>query len=157
MTDDPKRQADKIIDALERKGLIDSILREHVRQTIVQVLSPEQPTFEALGLAVADGPEDWPPDYQQQFWDAYPRKIGRTDADRRLGQIRKSGKVRFGDIIAAVEVYRHETRSSEMKYIAHPATWLNKGRWKDDPAAISGAQANGRGEVKNGFMGRLMD
>lgn len=154
--DDPKRQAERIVNALERKGLINGMRQVHieaVRQTIVQVLSPEQPTFEALALAVTDGPDDgWSADYWQQFWTAYPRKVSSTAGKKALDKVRKSGKVTFETVLAAVEVYRHETRNTEMRFIMHPSTWINAGRWKDEPAAISGG-----GEVKNGFMGRLMD
>lgn len=161
MPDDARLKADRIIDALEKAGLIDSwspLGIEKVRQTIVRTLSPEQPTFECLALAVTEGPDDaWPADYWQQFWDAYPRKVSSTSAKKALDKIRKTGKVEFANILVAVEVYRHETRNTEMRFIMHPSTWINAGRWKDDPLAISGSHANGRGEVKNGFLGRLMD
>lgn len=158
---DPKKQADRIVDALERYGLIDQcseIAVEHIRKTIVDVLSPEQPTFEALALAVTDGPDDsWPADYWQQFWDAYPRKVSSMSGKKALDKVRKLGKVTFETVLAAVEVYKHETRNTEMRFIMHPSTWINAGRWKDDPAAISGSHLNGRGEVNNGFLGRLME
>lgn len=156
MADDPKRQADRIIDALEKYGFIghlSPIAIEGVRATIVRVLSPEQPTFEALALAVTDSPDDgWPADYWQQFWAAYPRRKAPDAAKRALDKVRKSGKVDFAVILAAVEVYSHETRNRAKEHIAHPATWLNGGCWKSEPDG-----QNSRGEVKNGFMGRLMD
>ncbi len=156
--DDPKRQADRIMDAIERKGLVDSwpsISRETLRMTIVQVLSPEQPTFEALALEMIKKPDDgWPKDAWKMFWDAYPRKEASGAGKKALDKVRKSGKVTFAAILVAVEVYKHRTRNKEPQFVCLPSTWLNGERWKDDPMA---GQPNGCGEVKNGFMGRLMD
>src|SRR6266550_4325741 len=155
---DPKRQADRIMDAIERKGLVDSwpsISRETLRMTIVQVLSPEQPTFEALALEMTEEPDDgWPKDAWKMFWDAYPRKEASGAGKKALDKVRKSGKVTFAAILVAVEVYKHKTRNKEPQFVCLPSTWLNGERWKDDPMA---GQPNGLAEVKNGFMGRLME
>lgn len=156
--DDPKRQADRIIEALELKGLLfqwSKIGIENVRQTIREVLSPEQPTFEALALAMIDEPDDgWPKDAWKMFWDAYPRKEASGAGKKALDKVCKSGKVTFSAILVAVEVYTHKTRNKEPQFVCLPSTWLNQERWKDDPTA---GIPNGCGDVKNGFMGRLME
>ena len=158
MADDPKRQADRIIEALEKKGLSTNwspVWIEQVRQTIRDVLSPEQPTFEALALEMTEGPDDgWPKDAWKMFWDAYPRKEASGAGKKSLDKVRKSGKVTFAAILVAVEVYKHKTRNKEPQFVCLPSTWLNGERWKDDPMA---GQPNGLAEVKNGFMGRLME
>jgi hypothetical protein len=116
-------------------------------------------TREPLALALVEPPQprDWPADWQEQFWGAYPRRVGKADAMRRLEKIRAAGKVPFEQILNAALVYRTETQNVEMQYIAHPATWINRGRWEDDPGAIAGQRDDGRGEIKNGFLGRFMD
>jgi len=121
----------------------------------VHVLSPEQPTFEAFALAVAEDPLWWPKDYQEQFWGAWPkiRRQNKHVAMKALDKVRKSGKVPFEVILAAVEVYRHETRDKEKQFILLPSSWINDRRWEDEH--VPGH--NGRGEVKNGFMSRLME
>lgn len=160
MADDARRQADRIIHALEKKGLLDDWPQVHieaVRQTIWQTLSPEQPTFECLALASLDEPPDdgWPKDYQDQFWQAWPkiRRQNKHLAMKALDKIRKSRQVAFEVILAAVELYGHETRNSEKRFILLPTSWLNGERWKDEHVP---SHLNGRGEVKNGFLGRLM-
>jgi hypothetical protein len=110
-----------------------------------------------LALVEPPQPRDWPADWQEQFWSAYPRRVGKGDAMRRLDKIRAAGKVPFRQILDAALVYRTETQNVEMQYIAHPATWINRGRWEDDPGAIAGTRDDGRGEIKNGFLGRFMD
>ncbi len=161
MADDARRQAGRIIEALQRKGLIDSwspLGTEKVRQTIIEVLSPEQPTFEALALASLDEPPDdgWPRDYQEQFWQAWPkiRRQNKLGAMKALDKIRKSRQVSFEVILAAAEVYGHETRNYEKQFMLLPSSWLNGERWKDEHIP---SHLNGRGEVKNGFLGRLME
>jgi hypothetical protein len=66
------------------------------------------------------------------FWKAYPRKIGK-------GQARKAWKAAAkkappGEIVAALAVqakrWQQEGRSPE--YIPHPTTWLNGERWADE-------------------------
>lgn len=161
MPDDAKLKANRIVEALERNGLLfqwSKIGIENVRATIVQVLGPEQPTFEALALAALDEPPDdgWPKDYQDQFWQAWPkiRRQNKLAAMKALDKIRKSRQVAFEVILAAVEFYGHEMRNKEKQFILHPSTWLNGHRWEDEH--IPG-HLNGRGEVKNGFLGRLME
>lgn len=110
----------------------------------------------ALALIDPSQPTDWPKNWMLQFWDCYPRRIGKADAQRKLDAIRKGGKVPFQKILDAVMVYRAETQNTEMQYIAHPATWLNRGRWEDDPNAITGKD-DGCGKINNGFLGRLMN
>lgn len=75
--------------------------------------------------------EAWPSDYREQFWAAYPRKVGKAAAMRKLEQIR--GKVPFQRIIDAVRKYC--SANHDPKFIKHPETWLNKGCWDDEPSA----------------------
>jgi hypothetical protein len=74
--------------------------------------------------------DDWPKDYREQFWDAYPRKVGRKAAYAKLKIIRASGEVTFAKLIAAVRAIR----AGEPRFIPHATTWLNRGGWDDDPA-----------------------
>lgn len=161
MADDAKLKANRIVEALERKGISQHWSKlgiEAIRQTIIEVLGPEQPTFEALALASLDEPPDdgWPKGYQDQFWQAWPkiRRQNKHLAMKSLDKIRKSRQVAFEVILAAVELYRHEIRNSEKRHILLPTSWLNGQRWEDEHVPT---HLNGRGEVKNGFLGRLMD
>lgn len=79
---------------------------------------------------------DWPQDYAEQYWDAYPRKVSKKFALKCLDRIRRSGEVPFEVLLSAVKVYARSVVGKDMKYVAHPASWLNAGRWDDDPDAL---------------------
>lgn len=66
-----------------------------------------------------------------EFWTAYPRKVGKGDAEKAYAKALKAGTTHAA-IMAAVAATRW---SLEPKYIPHAATWLNGKRWQDDPEA----------------------
>lgn len=79
---------------------------------------------------------EWPRDYQCLFWEYYPRKVSKKSAMKCLDRLRKSGELPFEVLISAVQVYARSVVGKDMKYVAHPATWLNAGRWDDAPDAL---------------------
>lgn len=89
---------------------------------------------------------DWPEDYLELFWDLYPRRVAKKAAARALDKVRKAREVPFEVLIAAVKIYASAVRGKDMQYIAHPATWLNAGRWDDDPRALCGAERRTAGD-----------
>lgn len=74
--------------------------------------------------------DDWPEDFGDQFWQAYPRKTEKLAAMRKLASIRKSGIVTFADLLAGVK--RYAAANNEPKFTKHPTTWLNAGCWADE-------------------------
>lgn len=68
-----------------------------------------------------------------EFWKMYPRREGKDAARRRWARV--ITKTDPATVIAGAKVYAElcERKRTETKYIAHPATWLNAGRWMDDP------------------------
>lgn len=72
--------------------------------------------------------DDWPDDYELQFWEKYPRKIGRKAARTKLRTIRARHEVTFAALMAGVA----KIPIGEAKFIPHPTTWLNQGRWEDE-------------------------
>lgn len=120
-----------------------------------QVLDPRSGPglFDGAVMTYQPAPNEWPRDYHEQFWHpetGYPRRVGKADAMRKLDAIKKSGKVAFQTIMLAVGQYRSATASSEVQFIAHPATWLHKGRWEDDPNAIANS-GSAITSSRNGF------
>lgn len=63
------------------------------------------------------------------FWSLYPRKVGKLDAMKAYEKARRLASAE--DILAGVHQYRLHL-PEEMRYVAHPATWLNAGRWFDE-------------------------
>lgn len=69
----------------------------------------------------------------EEFYAAYPRHVGKEAARRAFVKAVKT-KAPAADIIEGARRYAAATAASgtETRYIAHPATWLNAGRWSDD-------------------------
>jgi len=71
----------------------------------------------------------------KKFWDNYPRKIGKVNAQKAFNKA--SQAVGVDKILEAVKPFADSVAKKEMKYIPHPATWLNQGRWDDELEEIS--------------------
>jgi hypothetical protein len=79
-------------------------------------------------VAIATCATDWPSDYREVFWEAYPRKVGKKGALRELDRHRKS--VSFEKLISAVRAY---AATADPQFTKHPKTWLHNGCWDDEP------------------------
>jgi len=73
----------------------------------------------------------------EPFYQAYPRHVGRADAERAWVKLNPNPELTAA-IMTAVERYAEEVKDSEPRFVAHPATWLNSRRWEDEPANGSG-------------------
>lgn len=72
----------------------------------------------------------------ERFWKAYPRRVGKKVAERALARA-----LRETTIERILEAVRQQSGTwTDPKFIPHPATWLNAGRWED--------QVGGNGEAK---------
>jgi hypothetical protein len=80
-----------------------------------------------------------------EFWAAYPRRVGKALCRAKFNKITGSGlRVTIegetftlqddaDDIIKSAKAFtqRGINGDAEQKYIPHPATWLNQGRYED--------------------------
>lgn len=75
----------------------------------------------------------------EQFWRAYPSKVGKGAAQK--SWMKALAKVTSGDILKAVEAQR-STERWRKGIVPNPATWLNQERWSDEtgPALGLGGQ-----------------
>ncbi len=98
-------------------------------------------TGEEGSTAIADAiaPSPAPPSRPRDpagfdaFWQACPRKIGKDAARKSFARSTKRSDVTAADIVAAMEraaIFWRRTRT-ETRFIPHPATWLNQGRYED--------------------------
>ena len=67
------------------------------------------------------------------FYAAYPRHVGKEAARRAFVKAVNAGTP-AADIVEGAHRYAAATAAAgtETRYVAHPATWLNAGRWSDD-------------------------
>lgn len=67
------------------------------------------------------------------FWSAYPNKVGK-DAARKAFAKRKPDDQLLAEMLQALEVHKQSDGWTKDggRYIPHPTTWLNQGRWQDE-------------------------
>ncbi|MEF2979067.1 hypothetical protein [Subtercola sp. YIM 133946] len=66
-----------------------------------------------------------------EFYMAYPRKVGKEAARKKFIAIAR--KVDPQLIIEGARRFAADPNLPEKQYVPHPATWLNAGRWDDEP------------------------
>jgi hypothetical protein len=66
----------------------------------------------------------------EDFWACYPRRVGKLAAKRAWDRIRPTPDV-VEQMAKAIEWQRDQW--DDPRFIPHPATWLNQGRWLDEP------------------------
>lgn len=102
----------------------------------------------------------------QEFWLAYPRKIGKGAARRSWKRIRPSAELQQQILNSLSQhTYSHDWTREYGRYIPHPATFLNQERWDDelvdppDPSVASGefGSSESRDEYNEALNRRLSD
>lgn len=80
-----------------------------------------------------------------EFWDTYPRKVGK-DAAKRAYLKRRPDADLHARMLAAIDRQARDPawRKDGGQFVPHPATWLNAGRWEDEPAAVPRAMEPSR-------------
>lgn len=69
------------------------------------------------------------------FWAQYPRKVGKQAAIKAYDKAMKLTTPT--DILNGIKQLRIETAGKEITFIPHPSTWLNEGRWDDEPSTTT--------------------
>lgn len=89
-------------------------------------------------------------DEYEDFWKAYPRKVGKPEALKAYTKARKT--VDNQTLIEAVQKQTATAwKDKEIDFIPHPATWLNQGRWMDEitePKKLKGDEKFNEGTRK---------
>lgn len=79
-------------------------------------------------------------DYFEQFWQAYPRRVGKGAARTVWQRLRPNGYL-LADILDALtwQSKTEQWRKDRGQFIPHPATWLRQERWLDEPIQTDAA------------------
>lgn len=74
------------------------------------------------------------------FWALVPRRVGKKAAERAWRAVERRGESQ--EAIDGMRAYARAFAQSgtELKYIPHPSTWLNRRGWEDDLAAVFPSQ-----------------
>jgi predicted phage replisome organizer len=67
----------------------------------------------------------------EQFWDAYPRKVGK-DKCQKWFKVRKITQEFVDDLVLAITQQKKSESWKDVQFIPHPYTWLNRGGWNDE-------------------------
>ena len=74
------------------------------------------------------------------FWHAYPKKVGKDDARKAWHKKRPD----LPTVLTALSQQREYLEREGGRFVPNPSTWLNQGRWQDDPPANSGLSDTAR-------------
>jgi hypothetical protein len=84
------------------------------------------------GVTLAHKPR---PDGFAEFWERYPRKVGKGAAQKAYAKaIAKAG---HDDLMFGLSQQMASLTAKDPQYIPHPATWLNAERWNDEPEPVA--------------------
>ncbi|MGI6014333.1 MAG: hypothetical protein ACOX7K_08685 [Oscillospiraceae bacterium] len=64
------------------------------------------------------------------FWEAYPKKVGKKDAEKAF----RKAEMPLDILLTAIEAQKNgeQWQKENGRFIPNPATWLNQGRWDDE-------------------------
>lgn len=90
--------------------------------------------------------ECYPPTPFGEFWEAYPKKKSKGDAEKAWKQI-KPDEATFQKILASIERQKQsrDWQKDGGQYIPYPATWLRRKGWEDETEAINNGRHEGAG------------
>lgn len=134
---------DMSFDEYVTKAKIETLHGRYLKRPQTADNRTEQTTEQKVRTRAVAPSDDFPDDYGDQFWQAYPRKTDKLAAMKKLASLRKSGIVTFAEIMAGV--HRYAALKTEPQYTKHPTTWLNAGSWADEtqPGATNGHSHRG--------------
>lgn len=106
--------------------------RQHWRKAdeVVQVSNANTP----------QKPSDAPLSDFETFWALVPRRVGKKSAERAWRAVERRGE--SSEAIEGMRAYAAAFAQSgtELKYVPHPSTWLNRRGWEDDLEAVFPSQ-----------------
>ena len=82
-------------------------------------------------------------DHFEEFWVQCPRRIGKGAARKAFKTALT--KASFTEIMAGMHRHAAAVDGSDIKYVPHPATWLNAERWSDQNEPSNKAQGKSAG------------
>lgn len=77
-----------------------------------------------------------------EFWKAYPKKVGKAGCQKAWMKLKPTTEL-FDKIMETLTKQKasEQWQREGGRFIPNPLTWLNQGRWDDEPVETSGAAA----------------
>lgn len=89
-----------------------------------------------------------------EFWKMYPRRVGKDKAWKAWQKVKPSQEL-LGQMLATLawQVKQEDWTKDRGQFIPHPATWLNNGRWDDEPTDTLPAPLPANKRIAGAFTG----
>lgn len=88
-----------------------------------------------------------------EFWKAYPKKVGKASCLKAWKKLKPTTEL-HDHIMTALEAQKRSEQWQREggRYIPNPLTWLNQGRWDDEPTEVTCSTTTGK---PSGTLGAL--
>lgn len=88
-----------------------------------------------------------------EFWKAYPKKVGKASCLKAWKKLKPNTGL-FNHIMVSLEAQKRteQWQRDGGRFIPNPLTWLNQGRWDDEPTEVRGVNVTGK---PSGTLGAL--
>lgn len=132
------KKVNEINDATDSQPHILNIVVEREKDSKKEVSSNEQARLDApkTKRSRSSVPDQYPHDFEE-FWKVYPRREGKGDACKAWQRLtmpqKRKAYVALKSQLPALEAKRRDPRGD---FCPHASTWINQGRFDDDPDAI---------------------
>lgn len=149
-----KRAADR--DRMRRKREESRATSRDIRD-VADLLSPEgssptPPSPKPLSSIPPSPPKGGSsPAGFDEFWSAYPNKVGKRDAEKAFSKAIRRASV--DEIMAGL--LRYAAKSDDRPW-CNPATFLNQDRWGDQPAPVAHSPPRQREQSMADYVGDLL-
>lgn len=80
-------------------------------------------------------------DLFDEFWSMYPRRVSKRDSRKSWDREMRRGTSPL-EIIEGLRKQLPDLMAREPQFRPHPSTWLNQGRWEDEPAPPAHSTGN---------------
>lgn len=109
------------------------------KQEIALARPEKEAEAEAEAEKESSSPRALRAEFEEDFWQACPKKVGKDAAYRAYAKARKTCDAE--PLLTGMCRYAASRIGQDVQFTAHPASWLNAGRWNDEqsPQALNGS------------------
>lgn len=144
-----KRRSRERLAAIARGETVEPVQPLFPAKSIPQVAPTAEPQQETASVAEQPKPKRLAKVIQidsfEEFYAAYPRKVGRGQAEKAYRTALKS--TTHEEIMQGLNAQIPKLNRTGQQYRPHPATWLNGRRWEDETGIPNDPNNDGGGNV----------
>lgn len=142
----PNGKNDGYIDNIYQVSNTDSEKDNDLKESISSSPSSETPSPKPSLTGTARAPRRRPrtvkPEQFDSFWDVYPRKVNKRDAQKAWASLNPTDELVERIVEDVKQRIKIDWASREKRYIPHPATYINGARWEDEHTTETGVKSS---------------